>query len=173
MPRAPARQHHEADHRVDQQLAPRGGEEVWVELDRHPPRRGATRRASRPPLSPATPAEPLCATRTQPSGCTSNEIHTAAGTTVDEGQYRPTRSTCSTPFLKRAHHCVLVAQPRQPRACLLVLRVLDGRRTPRPPDRLLGRDRCARDPGQHDRIVVVGPDLDRFRAVVCPHSKTL
>jgi len=35
---------------------------------------------------------------TQPSGCGSAEIHTAAGTTVDEGQNRPTRSTCSTPF---------------------------------------------------------------------------
>ena len=65
-------------------------------------------------------------TRTQPSGCVSDEIHTAAGTTVDEGQNRPDPLDLFDAVLQRAHHRVLVAQPRQPGAGLLVLGVLDG-----------------------------------------------
>ena len=50
-------------------------------------------------------------TRTQPCGCSSDEIHTAAGTTVDVGQNRPTRSVCSTPFCN-AHTTVRSSHSR-------------------------------------------------------------
>src|SRR6476659_3991228 len=108
-------------------------------------------------------------TRTQPSGWTSDEIHTAAGTTVDEGQNRPTRSTCSTPFCS-AHHGVLVAQPLQPGAGLLVLGVLDGKEHHVNRTIYLGGIDVD-EFRQHDRIVVVGPDLDRFaRGVPAQHD---
>ncbi len=104
-------------------------------------------------------------TRTQPSGCTSDEIQTAAGTTVDEGQNRPTRSTCSTPFCSAHTTVCLVAQPRQPGAGLLVLGVLDGEEHHVDRTVYLGGIGVHR-PRQHDRIVVVGPHLDRFARCV-------
>ena len=83
---------------------------------------------------------------------------------------RRRRAEPSHPFhlfdavLQRAHHRVLVAQPRQPGAGLLVLGVLDGERTPRRPDRRPRRDRCARVPAaRSDRGRRAGPRSIRAR----------
>ncbi|BDX32712.1 hypothetical protein TUM20985_32590 [Mycobacterium antarcticum] len=49
--------------------------------------------------------------RTQPSDCAVAENHTAQGTTVEAGQYLPTRSVCSTPFC-RTHTTVFSSHNR-------------------------------------------------------------
>ena len=104
-------QHHESGERVDQQLAPRRGDEVGVELDgdagaaQQLGERVARRRDS------GSTSRTRCAAAPSPRAVVSAENHTTAGTTVDDGQNRPTRSTCSTPFCS-AHTTVRSSHSR-------------------------------------------------------------
>ena len=144
--------------------------EVGVKLDSHRGAVATTPQASRPASASGNTSRSSVRSRTQPSGCVSAENHTADGTTVDDGQYRPTRSTCSTPFCS-AHTTVRSSHSRasQPPACL-VLGVLDGQE--HHVDRTVdSRDRCARGPAARSGSLLVGPDsIDR--AAECPHSRT-
>ena len=160
MPARRAGQHHEADHRVDQQLAPGGGAEVGVQLDRYPraaqqlrKRRGRLGVGQHQPRLGAHPHPAFWLDfRRDPHGSRHD---------------RRRRAEPSHPFdlfdavLQRAHHRVLVAQPRQPGAGLLVLGVLDGKEHHVNRTVYLGGI-GVHGSRQHDRIVVVGPDLDRF-----------
>jgi hypothetical protein len=63
-------------------------------------------------------------------------------------------------ILQRADHRALVTQPGQPRARLLVLGILDGQQHDL--DRLADVGGiCQHWTGNHDRILVLGPDDDR------------
>ena len=74
-------------------------------------RRATARRAVvRRRVSGSTSRTP-CAAAPSPRAAVSAENHTTAGTTVDDGQSRPTRSTCSTPFCS-AHTTVCSSHSR-------------------------------------------------------------
>ena len=116
--------------------------------------------ASRPAAGPSgSTSRTGVRSLTQPPGCVSAENHTTDGTTVDSGQYLPTRSTCSTPFCS-AHTTVLSSHSRASHAAACsILGVLDGQEHD-VDGPIEGCGVGVHGSGHHDGIAVVGPDLD-------------
>jgi ATP-dependent phosphoenolpyruvate carboxykinase len=116
-----------------------------------------------PPWSRAAPA----AAR---SGWISDEIQTAAGTTVDDGQNRPTRSTCSTPFCS-AHTTVrsLHSRANQAPACSFWVSLTAMNSTSTGPSTSAGS--VFTGPGSTIGSLSSGRTSIDSRAV-CPHTRT-
>ena len=78
--RLPSGQHHESGDGVDEQLVPRRGDEVGIDVDRKAAGRAASPRAAPRRAPRAAPAAPACAGEPSPAARVSAENHTTQGT---------------------------------------------------------------------------------------------
>ena len=154
--------------RVDQQLAPRRGDEVGIQFDGHAAGRAAVRRVDSRPARRAAPAgagaQPHPTLRLR----LGREPHDGGHDGGRRAQ-RPTRSTCSTPFCS-AHTTVRSSHSRasQPAASSFWVSFTASSTTSTGPADLSGIG--VHRPRHHDRIPVVGPELDGVARACRPHT---
>ena len=138
-------QHHQPGQRVDQQLAPRRGDEVGVEFDRQP----APRSSSASLCAPARLGQHQPDTGAQPDPAVG--LRSPRRTTRSPGHHCRRRAQRPHPFdlldavLQCADHRVVVAEAAPAsRRCALVLGVLDGQQHDVDGAVDVARGRCAR-----------------------------